>query len=221
MYFVFDKKQFTQEDTLQKIKDIKYVLDNYSKNLQLIGFMLNNRKTHNPLIFADSVTPTYRIMYNLNRLQFTTNNVSEFTENKIHKVIVNCKKVYDLKVKNLKEQLITKNILAINDNDFTDDSSVLKNIRKSDNNTLELFFTVIDKSMTQDKIDFMAKTEEESGNTGNIFISINMIKKMDIKYIYTEPDKYIIRTTLPVINFTELKEILESYDNPSTVVTEI
>jgi hypothetical protein len=136
-------------------------------------------------------------------------------------VIVNCKKVYDLKVKNLKEQLITKNILAINDNDFTDDSSVLKNIRKSDNNTLELFFTVIDKSMTQDKIDFMAKTEEESGNTGNIFISINMIKKMDIKYIYTEPDKYIIRTTLPVINFTELKEILESYDNPSTVVTEI
>jgi hypothetical protein len=124
-------------------------------------------------------------------------------------------------VKNLKEQLITKNILAINDNDFTDDSSVLKNIRKSDNNNLELFFTVIDKSMTQDKIDFMAKTEEESGNTGNIFISINMIKKMDIKYIYTEPDKYIIRTTLPVINFTELKEILESYDNPSTVVTEI
>lgn len=70
---------------------------------------------------------------------------------------------------------------------------------------------IVDSSMTVDKLKFIAKEKTLQGDTDGLFISINMLKNLDVKYIYSNPDKYILKTTLPVLNAGEIESVINSY----------
>ncbi len=209
LYFHFNKSEFTQEEVLAKIQDIKYVLKTYAKTLQLAGFTINNNITKNPLSYADSMTPTYRVMFNLNRFCFTTSQPNLFKEHDINKVIIFCQNKHCLTNADLVSQLSNNNVTAICETE--DNFNIIKNVKVSSNNTVHLFFVIVDSSMTVDKLKFIAKEKTLQGDTDGLFININMLKNLDVKYIYSNPDKYILKTTLPVLNADEIRSVINSY----------
>lgn len=207
LHFRYKKPDDTDGEGYDKITkelvDVRYGLNHSGKTLQLVGFNVNGTHTKNPLIFARSITPTYKVMFNLNQLEFSVENGENYKPDTIYNYTISNIEDNCIRVRDLSQTLAKQGIKVVYDG--SPDTVMIKNISTSTHNTLDIYLLVVTNNTTTDRVSFLANMAEKEKSRNGVFISIGILKKLDMRYCYSDSE-IDIRTTLPIINSEEVIE---------------